>query len=125
MPLKLCRPLSTPPMREPRPPASTTPVMSAGAMASTSDMAHLDSALAGAGVGRHGAAQLRIAVGAALPDVRDGRRELFVGRAAADERAEVVPLRRKEAQVQLAFGGQACAVAIAAEGLRHAADHAD
>ena len=35
------------------------------------------------------------------------------------------PWRGEQAQVQLAFGGQAGAVAVAAEGLRHAGDDAD
>src|SRR5437899_857342 len=112
MPLKFCRPLSTPPMREPRPPASTTPVicdtsvMTAGAVRGPretgfagplkapprgggaegasggaklpADVAHLDTALSARGVGRHRAAQLRIAVAAALPDVGEGRGELGV-----------------------------------------------
>src|SRR5829696_7271462 len=91
MPRKFCRPLSAPPMREPRPPARITPVtlflsimrkLSAH-QRSAADVAHLDAPAAGAGVRGQGAAQLGIAVGAALPDVAQRRCELVVRSAAA------------------------------------------
>src|SRR5438132_14386359 len=82
MPRCICRPLSMPPMRLPRPPARMRPVMSSLAIATlAADVVHLDPALACRGIGRHGAAQLRVAVVAALPDVADGRGDLLVGAA--------------------------------------------
>src|SRR3954468_15566649 len=97
MPRKFCRPLSAPPMRVPRPPARIRPVMASlwimaamlpPAAARTgrdlsADVAHFDAAPAAAGIGGHGAAQLGIAVGAALPDLADRGGQLLVGGAAA------------------------------------------
>src|SRR5690606_9215288 len=91
---------------------------------SPADVAHLDAAAPGAGVRGQGPAQLRIPVVAALPDVADRRSQFLVARAAAQQRAQVVAVAREEAQVHLALGGQARAVAVAAEGLRDAADEA-
>src|SRR5438105_4522336 len=126
MPRCICRPLSTPPMRLPRPPARMRPVMSSLAMAMlAADVMHFDAPFAARGIGRHGTAQLRVAVVAALPDVADGRGDLFVGAAAAQQRAQVVAAGGEQAQEQLAFGGQARAVAVVAERLRDARDDAD
>src|SRR3990167_7427833 len=127
MPLKVCSPLSTPPMREPRPPARIRPVMSCAGIKSTSDVAHFNAAAAGTGVRRQGAAQLGITVAAALPDMPDGRRQVGVAGGAflPDERAQVVALGRKQAQEQLAFGRKPGAVAFTAKGLRHTTDDAD
>src|SRR6478609_6097375 len=121
VPLKLCSPLSTPPMRDPRPPASTRPVMSSAVMcigfllrrlacASAPDVAHLHAP----GTGRCAvircalAAQFGISVGTALPDVRDGRRNVLVaGLLLAQQRPQVVAAMGEQAQVQPALGGQA------------------
>jgi hypothetical protein len=75
-------------------------------------------------------AQLGIAVVALAPDQADGGGDLGVGVgapsvAAAQQGAQVVAAAGEQAQEELAFGGQPGAVAVAAEGLRHAADHAD
>src|SRR5450830_1241296 len=92
MPLKDCRPLSTPPMREPRPPARIRPVMSFGLIKSASYVAHFNAANTGPGVRGHGASQLGIAVRAALPDMPDGRGQVGVRRIVADEGPQVVTL---------------------------------
>ena len=67
-------------------------------------------------------------VGAALPDGGDGGFDVGVRHAttavAAHQGAQVVALAGEEAQEQLAIHGQAGAVAVAAEGLGDAADHA-
>src|SRR5688572_26287338 len=104
VPLKFCRPLSMPPMRVPRPPASTRPVMSSAVMfillESATDVAHLDSARARRGAVVRGAlaAQFGIAVGPALPDVADGGGDLLVaGAFLAQQRAQVVAGVGKEA----------------------------
>src|SRR6266545_4126020 len=68
---------------------------------------------------------LGVAVGARVPDLGDLRRDLVVGSAAAEERAEVGALRREEAGVELALGGEARAGAVLAERLRHGRDHPD
>jgi hypothetical protein len=47
------------------------------------------------------------------------------GHRAAQQGAQVVAAAGEQAQEELAFGGQAGAVAVAAEGLRDAADDAD
>src|SRR5512133_3005470 len=125
MPLKVCSPLSTPPMREPRPPARIRPVMSCAGIKSTSDVAHFNAAATPAGISRERAAQLGIAVAAALPDVADGRHQVGVRGIHAQQRAQVVPLGRKQAQKQLALSGKPGAIAFAAKGLRHTADDAD
>src|SRR5690349_12362046 len=87
------------------------------APASTADVMHLDAPAArgGGGIGR--AAKLGVAVIACGPDRRQRGADLFVAAAAAQQRAQVVALRGEEAEEQLAFGGQAGAVAVAAEGL--------
>ena len=131
--LVVCRPLSTPPMRLPRPPARIRPVMSLRSIAcgAARQLSRRCSAsrraaapLAGAAAAAR-AAQLRIAVVAVLPDEADGRCDLRVAAAAAQQRAQVVAPVREQAQEQLALGGQPGAVAVAAEGLRDAGDHAD
>ena len=59
------------------------------------------------------------------PDAADRVVQLLVGRAAADERAQVVPLRREEAGVEAALGRDPRARAVAAERLRDGGDDAD
>src|ERR1700722_14249456 len=106
-----CRPLSAPPMRDPRPPASTTPVMSLLTMGlpgacvmSAADVRHFDARCVWIACRqRVAAAQLRVAVRACFPDSRDGRGNAGVAHAAAQQRAQVVPGGREEAQVKLAF----------------------
>jgi len=76
-------------------------------------------------IGRQARSQLRVAVGALLPDGRDGRSDGFVAGTGTQQAAQVVALGCKKTEVELAFGGQAGAVAVAAECLGDAADHAD
>ena len=52
------------------------------------------------------------------------RADLGIAAALAQQAAQVVAARGKQAHEQLALGGQARAVAVAAEGLRDTADHA-
>ena len=78
-----------------------------------------------AGIGGQGAADLRIAIGAALPNMGDGGLDVCIGRVAAQQAAQVVALFGEQAQVELAFGRQPRAVAITAERMGDAADHAD
>src|SRR5690606_23238582 len=113
-----CRPLSTPPMRLPRPPASTRPVMSSRRRASATDVAHLDApARAGrSGGSRQAGAQLRVLVAALLPQRGKGGGQFGVAGAIAQQAAQVPALRGKQAQIELAFGRQPRAVAVAAEG---------
>src|SRR6185436_4339455 len=84
---------------------------------------HLDATLAVACFGA--AAQLRIAVGALLPDRPDRGRDLGIARAAADERTQVVAAAREQAEEELALGRQPGPVAVAAEGVADARDRAD
>src|SRR5215218_8337233 len=137
MPLKFCRPLSTPPMRVPRPPASTKPVISSAVMCirilvkglvSAADVAHFDPACARRrGIVRRAlATQFGIAVGSAFPDVADGRGDVLVARLLFTQQGtQVVAAAGEQAKVKLAFGRQARTRAVVAEGLRHAADDAD
>src|SRR5450830_322136 len=135
-PLKFCRPLSAPPMREPRPPARMTPVMASmcsGALISlftksTSDIAHFDtfeSIVCRTGIRRQGRAQFRITVGARLPDGAHCRRNLLVGVVAPQQGAKIMALAGKQAQKKFAFGGEPGPVAVVTKSLCHAADHAD
>ena len=62
---------------------------------------------------------------AASRSPRSASRELVVGRAAAQQRAQVVAARGEEAGVELALGREPRARAVAAERLRHRRDHAD
>ena len=86
---------------------------------------HLDAPLAAARRGRAGAAQFRVAVLAVAPDKTDRARDLLVAVAATQQRAQVVSAAGEQTQEELAFGGQPGPVAVAAEGLRDAADDAD
>jgi hypothetical protein len=103
-------------MRVARPPASSRPVIEgvteagivtgrrgAARQPPMYDISTRLPALSGAALPR---AQLRIAVGAGLPDAGDRSRDLRVARAAAHQRAQVVAARCEQAQVQLAFGRQ-------------------
>ena len=64
-----------------------------------------------------------------MPEACNGRREIGVGEcgalSASQQAAQVMALVGKEAGVELAFGRQAGAVAVAAEGLTHAGNDAD
>ena len=84
-------------------------------------MRHLDFGAAGGFFG----ADLRIAVGAADQTPRRALRDLGIGRAAAQEGAEVEAVVGEEAGVEPAFGGQAGAGAAAAEGLGDGRDDTD
>src|SRR6516225_5702750 len=106
-------PLSAPPMREPRPPASTSAVTSdsewargvaftSDPMRSAADVRHLDARRVLTRLCRLAAAQLRIAVAARFPDARDGGPDVLVARAAADEGAQVVTRDREQTQIELA-----------------------
>src|SRR6187455_1597417 len=119
VPRWFCRPLSTPPIRAPRPPARIRPVISSrGIIESTADVMHLDAGLLGSGCWcSRRAPQLRIAVVARVPDQADRGGDLRVAEVAAQQRAQVVPAAREQAEEQLAFGRQAGAVAVGAERL--------
>src|SRR6202012_112423 len=103
-----CTPLSTPPMREPCPPASTTPGISLFRMrppcvcaTSAADIRHFNARRVRIDW-RQGAAaaKLRVVVGARFPDPRDGGRDRAVAPAAADQAAQVVSGGGEQAQVQ-------------------------
>ena len=66
-----------------------------------------------------------IVVGATAPDLGDGVADFEIAVSTAQQCAQIVAFRREQAQVQLAFGGQADAAAIATERVSHAGDHAD
>src|ERR1700739_221981 len=68
---------------------------------------------------------LGVAVGALQPDRRDIVAYLVVARASAHQRAQIVAGGREETGVEPAVGGESCARAVAAEGLRHRRNHAD
>src|SRR6185436_10633026 len=70
-------------------------------------------------------AQLRVPIRPATPDLRDRLLDLRIGGAAADERAQIVPAHGEEARVELPFGRQPRARAVAAERLGDGRDHAD
>src|SRR5215212_5582665 len=74
---------------------------------------------------RRRGADFGVAVVACAPDGADGGGELLVGRAAAQEPAEVVPAGGEEARVKLAIRAQARTGAGAAERLGHGGDDAD
>src|SRR5215218_2546688 len=86
---------------------------------STPDVAHLDP-LARAGPG---GAQLRVAVGAAVPDRGQRVGQLRVAGAAAQQRPQVVAGGGEQAGVELALGRQPRPGAGAAERLGHRGDH--
>src|SRR5260221_5118588 len=68
---------------------------------------------------------LRIAVGALVPDRGQIVADLRVAAATAHERTQIVTRRREQARVELAVGGGARAGALPAERLRHRRDDAD
>src|SRR5581483_5417679 len=88
---------------------------------SAADVTHLDLALLG---GLRGA-DLGIAIRARAPDAPDDAGQLVVGRAAAQRPTQVGAGSREQAGVELPFGGEPGAGAIAAEGVRHRRDETD
>ena len=68
--------------------------------------------------------QLRVAVVTLVPNETNRGGDVGVRRAVAQEAAQIVALRGKQAKVQLAFGRQASAIAVATKRLGDAADHA-
>src|SRR5471030_1764153 len=85
-----CRPLSTRPMRVPRPPASIRPVTLCLNDKLSPDIRHFDFVGAlrqAAGVNR---ALFGIAVAARAPQLRDGAGDFRVAAAGADQRAHIV-----------------------------------
>src|SRR3982750_1559671 len=108
-PLKFCKPLSAPPMREPRPPARIRPVIASACSEAllllwvvklASYVAHLDTlgvAVGQTGIRRQCGAQLGIAIVAPLPDMGRGRRDLLVGIAAAQQGPQILALAREQA----------------------------
>ena len=85
------------------------------------DVGHLDPRDAGC----RGRAQLRVPIGAHGPQLGDAGLESGIVRAAADQRAEVVPARGEQARVESALGREPCPGAPPAEGLRDGRDDAD
>src|SRR6266498_3009997 len=69
--------------------------------------------------------ELGVAIVARGPDRADRIGDRRVGRIAADEWTEIVPLRREQARVQRAVCRQARTGALGAERLRHRRDHPD
>src|SRR4029079_5317901 len=96
-------------------------VASVASAFSAPGVAHLD-LRQGARVFR---ADFRIAIGAPRPDGRKVVADLVVGRAAAQQRAEVDPFGGEQARVELAVGGEARPRAVAAERLGYRGDDAD
>src|SRR5207248_2253280 len=93
----------------------------ARAAASAADVAHLDLRYPA----RRRRADLGVAVGASLPHGGDRLRDGRVVVTAAQQRAQIVALRREEARVEATVGGEPRARAVAAERLRHRRDDAD
>src|SRR3990167_1604876 len=79
------------------------------------DVGHFDLAQRGGFSG----ADLRIPVRAHAPDRTNRRGKCIVGRARAQQRAQVVAVGREQARVEHTIRGQTHARAFAAEGLRH------
>src|SRR5579871_4441272 len=84
------------------------------------DIAHLDLLEA---FGRLGP-ELRVAVGAAMPDLVDPCFELLVGGARAQDRPQVVAADAEETGEEPALGREARARAVPAERLCDGGDHA-
>src|SRR5438874_8533248 len=130
-PPKGCKPLSTWPMRVPRPPARIRPLIDSLFMVesaccyggSAADIGHFDFSCAfqaARQARRVDGARFGIAVGALAPHARDGRRQFGVAAAFAQQGAQIVAAGGEQAGVELAFGRQADARAILAKGLRDA-----
>src|SRR3990167_3165530 len=85
------------------------------------DVGHLDLAEVRGLLG----AELRVAVGSALPHGADRRVQLLVSGSRTQDGAQVVAADREEAGVELPVRRQAGACAVAAEGLRDGGDHTD
>src|SRR5512146_1926532 len=70
-------------------------------------------------------ADLRIAIVALSPDLRDRIRDILVRRSAAEQSAEIMTIDREQTGVQLALGREPDAGAGIAERLGDGSDHAD
>lgn len=79
----------------------------------------------GGAPGEESGAFVAVAVGAGAPDFRDEIGEGEVGGAGAEVAEDVVAEGGEEAGMEFAVGGEAGAVAVAAEGLRDGRDEAD
>src|SRR5471032_1884751 len=116
-PRKGCRPLSTRPMRVPRPPASIRPVILLFKDKLSPDVRHFNFFRARFQAAGIDGAEFGITVAAGAPQIGQHGGYFFVAAAFAQQRAQIVAAAGEQAGVQLALGGQARARAVLAEGL--------